>query len=405
MKLLTTFAALDLLGPAYTWRTEARALGPLHDGVLEGDLWLRGGGDPKLGVERFWLLLRELRAKGVREIRGDLVLDRSAHAVLDADSGRFDGEPLRPYNVAPDPLLLNFKSLRLLLVPQPLAAGVTVLPEPLPAQIDLINLIRPGEGGCADWREQLRADLSPHGGRARLILTGSYPLACGEREWHVAVLGHADYVYGVFRQLWQELGGSLAGGLRLEPVPAGSAVLASLESAPLAELVRDVNKFSNNVMARHLFLTIGAEHGRRAARAEDADVAIRAWLARRGIAMPELVLENGAGLSRVERISADGLARLLGAAWRSPLMPEFVSSLPLAGIDGTMRKRLNGNGVAGRAHVKTGSLEGVKAIGGYLLDRAGKHYIVVFLVNHPNAAAAGAAQDALLEWVWGSSGR
>ncbi|MCZ7655352.1 MAG: D-alanyl-D-alanine carboxypeptidase [Rhodocyclaceae bacterium] len=164
--------------------------------------------------------------------------------------------------------------------------------------------------------------------------------------------------------------------------------------------MRDINKFSNNVMARQLYLTLGAEASKRPARGEDAEAAIHAWLAQKEMRMPELVIENGAGLSRLNRISADSLGRLLAAAFASPVMPEFIASLPLAGIDGTMRKRLKGNGVAGRAHVKTGYLEGVRAIAGYVLDRRGRRNIVIFLVNHPNAGASKAAQDALLTCVY-----
>jgi D-alanyl-D-alanine carboxypeptidase/D-alanyl-D-alanine-endopeptidase (penicillin-binding protein 4) len=163
--------------------------------------------------------------------------------------------------------------------------------------------------------------------------------------------------------------------------------------------VRDINKFSNNVMARQLFLTLGMEAGKRPAAAEDADAAIRAWLDARGIALPELVLENGSGLSRRERISAEGLGRLLQAAWKSAVMPELLASLPVAATDGTMKRRLKQNGVAGQAHIKTGSLEGVRSIAGWVLDKSGRRWIVVFFVNHANAAAAQPAQDALLEWV------
>ncbi len=397
MKLVTTYAALELLGPAYTWKTEAYASGPLKDGVLEGDLVLRGSGDPKLGFEQFWLLLRQLRARGLREIRGDLVLDRSHFAPDSHDPARFDGEPLRPYNVGPDALLLNYKALRLTFLPDTAAKTVAVSAEPAPAQLDVVNLLKLGEGACpAAWYEGIRLDLGHTDAAARLILTGTYPAACGEKSRHVAVLGHPQFVAGVFRQLWMELGGSLHGGWREGVLPANARLLARAESPALAEVVREINKYSNNVMARQLYLTLGAEHARRPARAEDAEAAVRAWLARKALPMPELSIENGAGLSRSDRISAESLGRLLLAAYASPVMPEFLASLPLAGIDGTMKKRLNGNGVAGQAHVKTGYLEGVRALAGYVLDQRGRRAVVVFLANHPNSAATKAAQDALL---------
>lgn len=398
MKLVTTLAALETLGPAYTWKTEAWSDAPLADGVLAGDLYLKGSGDPKLTLEQLWLLLRDLRERGVKDIRGDLVLDRSAFAVSDHDPGVFDAQPLRPYNVGPDALLLGFKAVRLTLVPEPAAKAVQLLVEPRPANLDVINLVRLGNNGCGDWKENLRADLSRREQHYRLVLTGSYSASCGEKAWHLGVLSHGAYVDGVFNALWQELGGRIAGGSRNGPVPANARLLSAIESPSLAEVVRDINKYSNNVMARQVFLTLGRNG--RPATPESAEVAVRAWLAAENLAMPELVLENGSGLSRQERISPESLARLLAAGWKSSVMPDFVASLPLAAADGTMKKRLRDSGAAGQARIKTGSLEGVKAIAGYVLDRAGRWQIVVFLVNHPNAAAAQAAQDALLQWVY-----
>ncbi|MDP3513140.1 MAG: D-alanyl-D-alanine carboxypeptidase/D-alanyl-D-alanine-endopeptidase [Sulfuritalea sp.] len=405
MKLLTTFAALDLLGPAYVWKTEAFANGIQSGEVLNGDLHLKGGGDPKLTYDQFGRLLRQIRARGIREIRGDLVLDRSAFAIDATDPARFDAQPLRPYNVAPDALLLNFKSVRLQLIPDPAQRTLTIAMEPMPTNLHLVNKLVLGNGnGCGEWRERLRADVFSHGPSTRLVLTGVYPQICGEQRWSIAVQEHPAFVLGVFQQLWTELGGSLAGGVREGPVPAEARAVGVLPSATLGEVVRDINKFSNNVMARQLFLTLGMESGRRPASASDAEAALRAWLDARDLGLPGLVLENGAGLSRQERISAEGLGRVLAAAWRSSVMPELMASLPVTATDGTMKKRLKQNGVAGQAHIKTGSLEGVRSLAGYVLDRTGRRWIVVFFVNHANAGGAQAAQDALLQWVYEGSG-
>ncbi|MCK9380678.1 MAG: D-alanyl-D-alanine carboxypeptidase/D-alanyl-D-alanine-endopeptidase [Sulfuritalea sp.] len=405
MKLVTTYAALDLLGPAYAWKTEAFASGALNDGVLSGDLYLRGGGDPKLTYDRFERLLRQIRARGIREIRGDLVLDRGAFAISAAEPGHFDAQPMRPYNVAPDALLVNFKAVTLQLIPDLEKRTLNVTMEPAPTNLDLVNKITLGNGnGCGDWKERLRADVFSHGLTTRVVLTGAFPQSCGEQRWNLAVEEHPQFVLGVFLQLWAELGGSLAGGVREGPVPVDARAVGVLPSPTLAEVVRDINKFSNNVMARQLFLTLGMEAGRRPASAEDGAAAIRSWLDARGLGVPELVLENGSGLSRRERISAESLGRLLQAAWKSSVMPELMASLPVTATDGTMKKRLKQNGVAGQAHIKTGSLEGVRSIAGYVLDKNGRRWIVVFFVNHAHAGAAQAAQDALLEWVYERGG-
>ena len=400
MKLVTTFAALELLGPAYSWRTEARVDAPLTNGVLAGDLYLKGSGDPKLTFEQFWLLLRQLRAQGIRDIGGDLVLDRTLFAA--AADAAFDDQPLRPYNVAPDALLVGFKTVRIALQADATAKTVHLTAEPQPANLDIVNLIRLGNNGCGDWKERLRADVVRHGERFRLILTGMYSASCGAKHWHLGVMAPADYDFGVFAQLWSELGGSIKGAVRDGVAPETARLVGGIESPALAEIVRDINKYSNNVMARQLYLTLAAAGGRQPARPEDADAAVRAWLDGRGLRFPELVLENGSGLSRRERISADSLARLLQAAWKSATMPELMASLPLTAVDGTMKKRLtgSGNGAGGHAHIKTGTLEGVKAIAGYVLDRQARRQVVVFLINHANAQAGQVAQDALLQWVY-----
>lgn len=400
MKLVTTYAALELLGPAYTWRTEAYAGGTLEGNTLAGDLYLKGSGDADLTFEQFWLLLRDLRSRGVKRIRGDLVLDRTRFAPAPYDPGAFDGEPYAAYNVGADALLLNFNVVRLRFIPNGNTETLSVLSEPQPVGLDIVSLVKLASGPCSDWKDSIRADLLRHDRRARLVLTGTFATACGDKWLSLSVLDHSEYVQGVFRQLWSELGGALDGDVRQGTVPPGFKPLAAIESPSLAEVVRDINKFSNNVMARQLFLTLGAERGHSPAREADGAAAVRAWLDARGLTFPELVLENGAGLSRRERISADSLARLLQAAYRSPVMPEFLASLPLLAVDGTMRKRLNGEAIAGHAHIKSGTLDGVKTFAGYVQDKAGRRWVVVFLVNDANAGAVRAAQDALLRWVY-----
>jgi D-alanyl-D-alanine carboxypeptidase/D-alanyl-D-alanine-endopeptidase (penicillin-binding protein 4) len=180
---------------------------------------------------------------------------------------------------------------------------------------------------------------------------------------------------------------------------ADARLIAAVASPALSEVVRDMNKFSNNVMARQIYLTLGAEGYGEPGTEGKSERVVREWLAGKGLPIPELVLENGSGLSRAERISARNLGRLLLASFGSPVMPEFLASLPLTAVDGTMKKRLGDAAVAGQAHVKTGSLTGVRAIAGYVLDARGRRVVVVSFVNHPNALNADAAQDALLDWV------
>ena len=396
MKLLTTYAGLELLGPAYRWRTEA---------YLDGsDVVLKGYGDPKLDLESFWMLLRNLRGRGLKDIRGDLVLDRSYFGPV--ANGRIDDDSFRPYNVVPDALLVNFKSLRFSFVP--VDSGVRVYAEPALPGLEVINTLKLSEGACPEgrpFRALIRAEFESKPPRASF--TGAYPATCGEKELNVALYEPQEYVAAMVKQLWAEMGGSWEGVVRQgAPSPLARLVYVH-ESEPLAQVVRDINKFSNNVMARQLYLTLAAEMGGPPARPELALAAIRQFLTSKNIKAPELVIENGSGLSRIERASAGTIAAVLHAASRSAVMPEFVSSLPVAAADGTMKKRLIGERVAGHAHIKTGLLQDVRSIAGYVLDRHGRRYLVVMIINHPRASADGQpALDAMLSWIYeGPRGR
>ena len=396
MKLVTTYAALDLLGPAWTWKTTAWTDTAAVDGVLNGNLYIKGSGDPRFSIEHLWGLLRQLRVRGIQHIGGDVVLDRTVFNVPAIDPGAFDDKPMRPYNVGPDGLLINFRALRFTLLPD--NGRPRVLMETPSEGLRVDNQLRAGEGGCgSNWKDFISVRLIPESNGSRLEFTGTYSPLCGEKPLNLSPLPADAQAGGLIRSLWKELGGTLAGQVRGGSVPVGSKLLAQHESQPLADAVRDINKFSNNVMARQVFLTLGNDTA--PATAERARQRIGDWLNARGLRFAELEIENGSGLSRRERISADSLNRLLLDAWRNPVMPEYISSLPIVGIDGTMKKRLNGSDATGRAHIKTGTLDGVKTAAGYALDAQGRRYVVVFLINHPKAQAGSAAIDALLVWV------
>jgi serine-type D-Ala-D-Ala carboxypeptidase/endopeptidase (penicillin-binding protein 4) len=401
MKLFTTYAGLELLGPGYTWKTEVYADGEIRNGTLNGDLILKGGGDPKLTVERFWLLLKQLRERGLQSIRGDLVLDRSLFESIAFDPAKFDGEPLRAYNVAPDALLVNFKTVRFSFAQSVDGKSVSISPDVKPAQIEIVNRVKLIDAPCGDWRERVVLDVQTvTATQLKISFSGSYPRSCGEKVWNVSLLDHARFVGGVFANLWKDVGGEWKGAVKLTATPANAKLLASTESPPLAEVVRDINKYSNNTMARQLFLTLAAEKAAQPATSTAAGEVIKEWLRKKNIPAAELVLENGSGLSRTERASAATLGLLLDSAWRSSVMPEFISSMPLLGIDGTLRKRARGESVAGQAHIKGGTLSDARAMAGYVLDSAGKRWVVVMLVNHANAPLTQDAQDQLLAWVF-----
>jgi len=398
MKLVTTYAGLEMLGPAYVWNTDVLTDGLLTQDVLTGNLYLKGAGDPKMTLESFWLLLRSLRARGVREIRGDLILDRRLFAEELQDPGAFDDQPTRPYNTGPSALLVNFKAITLQFIPDASTRTVRIAVEPPLPQVQIINNLKIADGTCGDWVGKLKLESQGNAESARLAFNGTYALDCGEAMRSFSVLGHRQYIGALFTQLWRELGGTFNGQVRDGATPDQARRLTTARSLSLSEIVRDVNKYSNNVMARQLFLTLGISSSAPATTAA-ATNGVRQWLALKGLSVPELVIENGSGLSRIERISARNLGAILLNAFASPVMPELMASLPVAAVDGTLRKRLKSAEVAGQAHVKTGSLSGVRSIAGYVLDAQGNRSVIVFLVNHANAFNAQAAQDALMAWA------
>lgn len=416
MKLVTTYAALDLLGPNYTWSTPVYIEGAIRDDTLYGNLYLQGQGDPKLVLERLWLLLRRVQGLGIKTIAGDIVLDQSAYQLPEHDPASFDGDPLRPYNAAPDALLINFKSVVLTLTPEASNTVARVQYDPpldgvyMQATVPLLG------GDCGDYRATLKSDFSDP---KRLRFAGGYPQSCGEKVWAVAYADPKTYATRAVAGMWSSMGGKLQGAVRVGVVPADKPWKPAFElrSSPLSEIIRDINKYSNNVMAQQLFLTLGRVLPATGpttdlidGTAEDAlqqgsfvasrHVVQQWWKSRiRADAVP--VLDNGSGLSRRERITAQALGVLLQTAYQSALMPELMASLPISGVDGTLRraKSSGGGNSNGSAHLKTGSLNTVVALAGYVHAAGGQRWVLVALVNHANANAARPALQALVDWT------
>ena len=388
-KLLTTYAGLELLGRGWTWATPVWLQGTVHDGVLDGDLVIKGTGDPKLVMERVWLLLRRVQQLGAREIRGDIVLDRSSFVVPDTSPAAFDGEPLRPYNVQADALMLGFKSVVLTFTPDAARGIAVVSADPPLAGVRVDARVPLSSAPCEDWRTELRADFTDP---AQMRLSGTYSSACAERSWAVASPDPNAFNARALLGLWQEMGGRIGGVVRDGTAPSTPASFIST-SPSLTEVVRDIDKFSNNVMAQQLFLTLGLVQRGNGSPEASREV-LRQWAVERfGEAADGLVIENGSGLSRDTRVSPRLLTRLLLRAWADPVMPEFVSALSVGGVDGTLK---DSDVMPGRAHLKTGTLRGVSGMAGYVLADSGRRCAFVVIANHENAAAARPAFDALV---------
>lgn len=415
MKLVTTFAALQGLTPAYQWRTEVYALGPVSDGVLAGDLLLRGYGDPYLVAEEFWKLVGGIREQGLRRIEGDVVFDSSHYRLPDESPGAFDGRPDRVYNLIPHPLLVNFNAMRFEF--EPAGTEVRVTTRPSLGNVVVENRLRVDPGVCGGFQRGIALNVLEPPARERVMLEGAFPATCDRYALTRSVLQPESYAWGLFQKYWHQLGGEVGGHWRtgelppaLRPAAAGNAsgdgaLLHVHRSRPLGELVRLVNKYSNNVMTRHLELTLGAERFEAPATPEKGRAATLELLRRHGIDTSGLIIDNPSGLSRAARISARQLAELLQVAWDAPYMPEFVSSLALAGLDGTLRRRFQDGAETGRMHLKTGTLDHVSAIAGYVQTASNRRFVVVVLINSPQAhrGPGEEIQDALLGWVFRNS--
>jgi D-alanyl-D-alanine carboxypeptidase/D-alanyl-D-alanine-endopeptidase (penicillin-binding protein 4) len=399
MKLLTTLAALEELGPSYQWKTEIYTDAAIKDGRLEGNLYFKGFGDPYLVIENFWRLVRGLRATGLEDISGDLVLDQSYFADEPGDPADFDGRSWRAYNVLPRALLINFQAVNFRFLPEPDLGVVRLVAEPLPANFEIENRLRLTFDRCRGWGRHVGMRFVPQGAGEKMIVSGRYSANCGENEMFRVVSDPTNYVQGVFSSLWREQGGRFQGRAREGATPPTAQLLYTAQSPPLADVIRSINKFSNNVMARQMLLTLGAERMGPPGTTDKGSRTIADWLMRHGLDFSELVLDNGAGLSRVSRISARHLAEVLLAGYQSPFMPEYMSSLPVASLDPALKKRF-GVELAGRAHIKTGYLDGVRGLAGYILDREGRRIVVVMMYNHATAQAAEDFQDSLLSWIY-----
>jgi serine-type D-Ala-D-Ala carboxypeptidase/endopeptidase (penicillin-binding protein 4) len=400
MKLVTTFAALELLGPAYNWRTEMYALGPIVDGTLEGDLLLKGSGDPFMVEEQLRSMLKALQRNGVERIRGNLVLDGSFYDPSVERDELIDNQGGRSYNTRPHALMANFQSVTFYFYPHSNGRDVIIRSDPVLPNLSIDNRLRQREGACTGYQRGISFDVNQTR-TSEIVFSGNFPSRCRQFQMVREVLDAPGYTFGLFKTLWLELGGELDGVQIDGTLPDDMAPLLVWTSSPLSDVIKSINKFSNNLMTRHLLLTLASEHAGPPATVGNGVLAVNEWLQRRNLDASQLRMVNGSGLSRDARLTAQLMNAMLQAAWSTPWMPEFVASLPLNGMDGTMRNRLAGSGIRGRMHIKTGSLSEVAAVAGYVHGQSGKVYTVTGILNHPLADRGPGVElmDALLAWV------
>lgn len=391
LKVLTAIAALDMLGPTHAGKVELRSAAPVDQGTLKGALILRGEASPDFTWQELHALLQTLRFAGIQEIAGDILIDRSYFSPARLDEGLppFDETPEFRYNVIPDALLLNTNLHRLQLNDDGTLLRANASPALDGVSFDASAMIR-SQRKCADWEDGWKLPVVERSGDGRLIirLQGDFPAKC-QAITQISVLDRADYAARLIPALWRGLGGTLTGTVREAssvpdalPALAATRVLATHRSRTQAEITRDINKRSDNPITRLAFLTLGATAPAGAGSTlQLADARVRAWLRARGVDDSGLVLDNGSGLSRTERVSVAQLVGVLRIAHASDWAPEFTMALPIAATDGGLRNRFVGTPAAQKARLKTGTLRNTWALAGFAPDASGEMCAIAVIIN------------------------
>lgn len=400
MKLVTTYAALGTLGPNYRWPTEIYMTGQLRSGTLNGNLIVKGYGAPDLKNDDLRVVLRQLKKRGIRNFNGNIIVDNSYFQPPNINPGAFDGKPLETYNAQPEALLFNEKTSEFVIQN---VGGRPSIYSPSPASnVRVVNNISSVKLRCRGKARRPSMSVKPEAGGHVVTFSGNYSKRCGKRTYKKAISDSSHMLFASMSRYWKhDIGGAFSGRLVNGRVPGNAKLLYTHRSAPLREIIKEVNKDSNNLMARQLLLTIGAKRLGAPSTPRKGELAVKQWMASQGMNFPELRIENGSGLSRWSRVSARHIGEMLLHAYRSPNRQLMLQSLAVAGKDGTMKTRLRSTPVAGRGRFKTGSLRDTRAIAGYVRGHDGKDYIVSILHNDPSARRRGKkAHDALIKWAY-----
>jgi len=362
-KLVTTAAALGILGPAHRYTTSLyRQDGALSGSTIKGDVYLRGSGDPALVTSDLYELADTLAARGIKRITGGIVVDASCFDRDELPQGFDQKQELASYRAPSGGVAVNFNTFVVHVRP-----GDTVGSAPFAGVVPPVSGIDLTVTAIteAGRRRSLFADYEPDGSTLALTLRGTVGVASSPRSLRYPVVDPSLYAGQVLALVLKRHGIRLGRAtIGTGPVPAKAQLLAAHQSAPLAVLVRSVNKLSNNFMAEQILKTLDASPG--PATFEGALRRVRAHLQALGVPTEGLELGNGSGLYDTNRISTAQLTALLRAVYRDlRLRPDYLASLAIMGVDGTTRSRLRKSSRAGWVRAKTGTLDGVSALSGY----------------------------------------
>lgn len=396
-KVITTGVGLLLLGENYRWRTEFYTNGSLQNGTLTGDLFIKGYGNPYLVEENLMDMVVELRQRGIKQINGRIVLDNTYFILNDEDPDAFDGHGMEAYNAIPNALNVNFHTVKVDL--NATARGVSVTTNPELSYLTINNQMKLSRNGRCRG-SGFAPNFSYDSQTQTLTATGTMSRSC-HKQALTRVLGDAgDIFFSLFKQAWLQTGGDLHDRWLYGKVPAGMKLIYQSESQPLYEQIQPMNKLSNNLMTRQLFLTIGAELTQPPATLVKSRAVAEHKLKQLGVDTRGLMIDNGSGLSRQTRLSAKQLGTFLQAMYRSPVRPFFEQSLSVMGVDGTLKRRLRGTPLQGNAIGKTGTLGNAKTLVGYVTAKSGRKFVYAIMFEGRAAKAGRPMMDDLLQWIY-----
>lgn len=379
IKIITSFIALEKLGPNYKWRSDFYYTGEVKEHILQGDIIFVGRGDASFSIDNLESLIREIQKKGIKKIEGNLILNKSYFGKI-PDVIDFDDDPMRAYNVLPNAISIQSNTINFKFTPQD--KRVKIDAKPNLKYLKIKNNLKVSEKNCVSWKQALDYQKANSIMDDTIIFQGYMSNKCSKKEIDLSVIDNSRYFYEAFKYLWVQNGGDFSGGYwvndneRLE-----GELLSSHLSRPLGVLVRDMNKHSLNLMSRNLMLTVMAEDLKIKATEDDVNRFVLDWLGNHDIVTNNIFIENGAGLSRRTSINAESLLEIMDKIYEHPYMPEILSSFSILNEDGTLEKKMPLSKVKKNGHFKTGSLKNVSAIAGYLVDKEKDKKILIFLMN------------------------
>ena len=393
VKLVTTRVALDLMGGNHRFETTLTTNGEVINGVLNADVFITGGGDPKLVIEDIEQIVTKLRDSGLNEINGNWIVDDSLFGESEINPSNFDGQPFKPYNVGPNAAMINFKSSQII-IRNYHKRRVSIMLKPELAGVRIKNNLKKIRGGC---NKNL---ISTRLNNGVLRVFGKFGRKCKKHSFYVSLMNHHQFGFSVFKKAWNKSGGKFTGSVFKGKTPENSKLLVKWKSPrPLIELIKDINSMSNNPMARTLFLNLSARTSKQAS-IEKSKKVVQKWLSERNFAFPEMIIHNGSGLSREVRITSHNLTSLLIDALGDSNAFDWICTLPMVGLEGTVSKRFKNKPIVGNAWLKTGSLKGVQAYSGYIRTVKKNWFVLTILINDKFAEKAKKTMDSLVEWVY-----